>query len=82
MNHDKKTILVVDDEMRIRKLLSDFLVRAGYEVMEAADGEEAISAVYTKTCTAYAEKRRPRSQTCACRSRRRGHFRHDEWNFP
>ena len=46
MNHDKKTVLVVDDEMRIRKLLSDFLIRAGYRVMEAADGEEAITAVY------------------------------------
>lgn len=39
-------ILVVDDEMRIRKLVRDFLVRAGYEVIEAADGEEALNIFY------------------------------------
>ena len=37
-----KTILVVDDEARMRKLVKDFLVRKDYEVIEAADGEEAI----------------------------------------
>ena len=35
-------ILVVDDESRMRKLVKDFLVRAGYQVLEAADGEEAV----------------------------------------
>ncbi len=39
-------ILVVDDEMRLRKLVHDFLVRAGYEVLEAADGEAALDAFY------------------------------------
>ncbi len=39
-------ILVVDDESRIRKLVRDFLIRAGYEVLEAADGEEAIDVFY------------------------------------
>ena len=34
-------ILVVDDESRMRKLVRDFLVREGYEVLEAGDGEEA-----------------------------------------
>lgn len=34
-------ILVVDDEARMRKLVRDFLVRAGYLVVEAQDGEEA-----------------------------------------
>ena len=33
------TILVVDDEQRIRKLLKDFLVKKDYEVIEAKDGE-------------------------------------------
>ena len=37
-----KKILVVDDESRMRKLVRDFLVRKEYEVLEAADGEEAI----------------------------------------
>jgi two-component system, OmpR family, response regulator ResD len=35
-------ILVVDDEARMRKLVHDFLVRSGYEVLEAADGVEAL----------------------------------------
>lgn len=35
-------ILVVDDESRMRKLVSDFLVREGFEVLEASDGNEAI----------------------------------------
>ncbi len=36
------TILVVDDESRMRKLIKDFLMQKGYSVIEAADGEEAI----------------------------------------
>ncbi|MBR3324815.1 MAG: response regulator transcription factor [Clostridia bacterium] len=36
------TILVVDDEARIRKLLKDFLAKEGYKTMEAEDGEKAI----------------------------------------
>ena len=39
---DKVKILVVDDEARMRKLVKDFLVREGYEVLEAADGDEAV----------------------------------------
>lgn len=35
-------ILVVDDESRIRKIIRDFLVREGYVVCEAEDGEEAL----------------------------------------
>ena len=32
------TILVVDDEYRMRKLVGDFLRKAGFNVLEAADG--------------------------------------------
>ena len=39
-------ILVVDDESRMRKLVRDFLVKKGYEVLEAADGEEALNLFY------------------------------------
>ena len=39
---DKSKILVVDDESRMRKLVRDFLVKNNYEVVEAADGEEAL----------------------------------------
>ncbi|MBQ1554997.1 MAG: response regulator transcription factor [Clostridia bacterium] len=36
------TILVADDEDRIRKLVGDFLSRSGYEIIEAEDGGEAL----------------------------------------
>lgn len=36
------TILVVDDEQRMRKLVKDFLVKQDFTVLEAADGEEAV----------------------------------------
>ena len=39
---EKIKVLVVDDESRMRKLVSDFLTRDGYEVIEAGDGEEAV----------------------------------------
>lgn len=39
-------ILVADDESRMRKLVRDFLVKAGYEVIEAKDGEEALDLFY------------------------------------
>lgn len=35
-------ILIADDEERIRKLVSDFLKKQGYSIVEARDGEEAI----------------------------------------
>ena len=39
---EETTILVVDDESRIRKLLKDFLIKESYSILEAADGEEAL----------------------------------------
>ena len=39
---EKRKILVVDDESRMRKLVRDFLVKQNYEVLEAGDGEEAL----------------------------------------
>ena len=35
-------ILVVDDESRIRKLVRDFLVKKGFEVVEAENGKDAV----------------------------------------
>jgi len=37
-----KKILVVDDEKMIRDLLRGYLIKLGYEIKEAADGEQAI----------------------------------------
>ena len=44
---EKIKILVVDDESRMRKLVKDFLVKRDFEVVEAADGEEAIETFYS-----------------------------------
>ena len=38
-------VLVVDDEMQVRKPIHLNLTRAGYEVVEAEDGEQAIQAL-------------------------------------
>ena len=36
------TVLIVDDEARMRKLIKDFLMQKGFNILEAADGEEAL----------------------------------------
>lgn len=43
---DKITILVVDDESRMRKLVKDFLVHKDFQVLEAGDGEEALDVFF------------------------------------
>lgn len=43
---DRLKVLVVDDEERMRKLISDFLKIKGYETVEAGDGEEAIDVFF------------------------------------
>jgi len=40
-----KCILVVEDQADNRRILRDLLVNAGYELIEAESGEEAITAV-------------------------------------
>lgn len=39
-------ILLVDDEARMRKLVKDFLVKKGYVILEAGDGEETLEVFY------------------------------------
>jgi DNA-binding response OmpR family regulator len=41
-----KKILIADDEPRLRKLVSDYLSREGYVVVEASDGEQALDVFY------------------------------------
>ena len=43
---EKIKVLVVDDESRMRKLVRDFLIRDNFEVLEAADGEQALDLFY------------------------------------
>ncbi len=39
---NKRKILIVDDESRMRKLIRDFLKRTDYDVLEAVNGREAV----------------------------------------
>lgn len=39
------TILIADDEARIRRLVSDFLKRDGHTILEAADGRAAMQLI-------------------------------------
>jgi len=43
MGEDKKTILVVDDEPEIRKLVGAMVKQSGYEAITADSGEHAIT---------------------------------------
>ena len=37
-----KTVMIVDDELRMRKLVADFLIREGYNILEADNGQSAL----------------------------------------
>ncbi|WP_072330047.1 response regulator transcription factor [Thermoactinomyces sp. DSM 45891] len=47
-NQNQQTILVVDDEDRIRRLLRMYLEREGYIIDEAEDGEQALEKAFQK----------------------------------
>lgn len=47
-NFDKKTILIVDDEVTIVDMLVYNLQREGYEILTANDGEEAVKLALEK----------------------------------
>ena len=44
------TILIVDDESRMRKLFKDFLMQKNYNILEAEDGEKALK-IYNENKT-------------------------------
>src|SRR5262249_49855871 len=44
-----KTILVVDDEPRIAEIARDYLERAGFRVMVAGTGPDALAAARTRS---------------------------------
>jgi two-component system chemotaxis response regulator CheY len=43
-----KCILVVDDSLSIRKLVGNLLKKAGFDVVEAADGKQALDKLNTQ----------------------------------
>lgn len=45
------TILVVDDDVLIRMTLSDFLQECGFKVLEAGNGDEAITMIESNAAT-------------------------------
>jgi DNA-binding response OmpR family regulator len=46
MTAARQPILVVDDDAKIVRLVRTYLERAGYRVVEAADGEAALAAIH------------------------------------
>jgi DNA-binding response OmpR family regulator len=46
MDNSKKRILVVEDEQYLRDLYVEILAREGYQVDQAADGEEGFNAMH------------------------------------
>ncbi len=45
----REKILVVDDEKGVRELLKQILTDAGYQVITASDGEEALLTLWTES---------------------------------
>src|SRR5512136_1037043 len=46
---DKQTILIVEDELELSEMLSEYLVAQGYDVLAAAWGEDAVRICQEKT---------------------------------
>lgn len=44
MNTKGKSILIVEDDNKIRNLIKIYLEKAGYDTFEARDGEETMEA--------------------------------------
>ncbi len=44
-----KTVLIVDDELRMRKLVADFLRRESYNILEADSGQTALDMLSSHT---------------------------------
>src|SRR5256886_6864275 len=62
MSPATETILLVEDEEIVRRLACDILEAAGYQVLPAKNGEEAI-----EICTAYRSEERRVGKECRSR---------------
>ncbi|MEH7347065.1 response regulator transcription factor [Bacillus sp. JJ1532] len=45
-----KTILVADDDQHVRYLVKELLMKEGFQVIEAADGAEALKRLHNQIC--------------------------------
>src|SRR5437762_11213042 len=57
---EPRRILVVDDEANLRKVLAAILARDGYEVVEAADGEQALGLIGHRVAAIITDLKMPR----------------------
>ena len=57
---DPTRILVVDDELNLRRVLSAILARDGYEVVEAVDGEQALGLIGRGVAAVITDLKMPR----------------------
>jgi CheY-like chemotaxis protein len=48
MPNEKKTVLIVEDDVALRKVLVDKLTDEAFDVEEAVDGEEGLARVHEK----------------------------------
>ena len=65
---DKRKILVVDDESRMRKLVRDFLTKQNFEVLEAGDGSLSLPVPAKVSTTASSAVDSPLSWSSAASS--------------
>ena len=60
---DRPLVLVVDDDVTVRDVVTRYLDRAGYRVEVAGDGERALQSVTARR----ARRRRPRPDAAPAR---------------
>jgi DNA-binding NtrC family response regulator len=55
-----RRVVIADDEPSLRKVISSLLRREGYEVLEARDGEEALSLLSSEVAVLISDLRMPK----------------------
>ncbi|MBV1876564.1 MAG: response regulator [Pseudomonadales bacterium] len=65
----KNIILIVDDDVAIRKILASFVIARGYQVIEAANGEDCLkylSTLGSNICAVFLDLKMPRVDGWQC----------------
>ena len=60
MSASHRRVVIADDEPSLRKVISSLLRREGYEVLEARDGEEALSLLSSEVAVLISDLRMPK----------------------